>query len=253
MDESKSPMLVHLAELKVCLIRASIGLLLGMMLCYFFADQILAILKHPMLDVMGEGASFVVLSPQEYFFTELKASFFLGTVLASPWIFFQLWLFIAPGLYRCEKLMVIWFVMAASLCFVLGVVFAYFAVFPPTFRFFIESLPPGVVGTYSIGMLYGFAISVLLAFGVIFQMPIAVFLSIWFGLISVDSLAKYRRFIFVGSFVVGALLTPPDPITQIMLAVPAYCLFELGLWGARVALCKREFKEKRGSESLPST
>lgn len=241
MDEREQPFLTHLGELRVCLIRAIIGLGVAICVSYLFAGHIMTLLRKPMLDVMPANASFVVLAPYEYFFTELKATIFFGVILASPWMFLQVWRFVAPGLYRNEKRMLVGFVIAASACFVLGILFAYFLVFPPTFKFFIETMPEGVTGTYSISMLYGFAISVLLAFGVVFQTPIAVFLLVLFDLVSYEAFAKYRRLIFIMSFVIGALLTPPDPITQVMLAIPTYCLFEAGLFFAR-AVKKRQLK-----------
>lgn len=243
MDEREAPLMAHLGELRSCLVKALLGLAIGMAVCYSFSDLIMAVLKKPMMDIMPAGSSFVVLSPQEYFFTELKASLFFGVLLASPWMFYQLWSFIAPGLYKNEKNMLFWFVVAASLCFLIGVLFAYFLVFPPAFKFFLETLPKGIVGAYSIDMLYGFAITVLLAFGVVFQTPIAVFLLLAFDLIAYETLTKYRRLIFVLSFVVGAILTPPDPITQIMLALPTYALFELGLLFARLMLKQKPQRE----------
>ncbi|HXW53881.1 MAG TPA: twin-arginine translocase subunit TatC, partial [Myxococcota bacterium] len=154
MDKRELPLLTHLSELRTCLIRAVLGLFLSMIFCYFFADHIMAILRKPMMEIMPQGASFVVLSPQEYFFTELKAAMFFGVIVASPWLFYQIWIFVAPGLYQNEKRMLFWFVVVASLCFVLGIFFAYFLVFPPTFKFFVDTLPPGVNGAYSISMLY---------------------------------------------------------------------------------------------------
>lgn len=239
MDEREAPILTHLAELRVCLVRAIFGLAISMAICYAFADYIMLFLRKPMMDIMPENASFVVLSPYEYFFTELKAALFFGLVLSSPWMFLQIWRFVAPGLYGNEKRMLFCFVLAASACFITGVLFAYFLVFPPTFKFFIDTLPPGVNGAYSISMLYGFAITVLLAFGIVFQTPIAVFLLVLFDLVSYETFAKYRRLIFVMAFVVGALLTPPDPITQVMLALPTYFLFEAGLFVARVVKKRR--------------
>lgn len=243
MDEREAPLLTHLGELRSSLVKAIIGLMVGMVVCYIFSEHLMSLLRKPMMDIMPQGSSFVVLAPQEYFFTELKASLFFGVILASPWVFYQLWLFVAPGLYKNEQSMVAGFVVAASICFIVGVLFAYFLVFPPAFKFFLETLPPGIVGAYSIDMLYGFAITVLLAFGVVFQTPVAVFLLVAFELIAFETLTKYRRLIFVLSFVVGAILTPPDPITQIMLALPTYGLFELGLLFARLMLKKKRQKE----------
>lgn len=229
MDEREKPLLIHLAELRVCIVRSMIGLFSCMIFAYIFVDPIMAALRKPMLAIMPADASFVVLSPQEYFFTELKAALFIGVILAFPWIFWQLWRFVAPGLYKHEQRTLCFFVIGASMCFVAGCAFAYFLVFPPAFSYFVNLLPPGVKGSYSIDMLYGFSITLMLAFGLIFQTPIAVFLLILFDLVELATFKKYRRHAFVMSFIVGALLTPPDPITQVMLALPAYGLFELGL------------------------
>lgn len=229
MDEQEKPLLLHLAELRVCVVRALMGLFSGMILAYLFVDHIMAALRKPMLAIMPADASFVVLSPQEYFFTQLKAALFIGVILAFPWIFWQLWRFVAPGLYKHEQRTLGFFVVSASLCFVAGCAFAYFLVFPPAFSYFVNLLPAGVKGSYSIDMLYGFSITLMLAFGLIFQTPIAVFLLILFDLVELATFKKYRRHAFVMAFIVGALLTPPDPITQVMLALPAYGLFELGL------------------------
>ncbi len=160
MDEKEAPLLTHLGELRTCLVNASIGLMMGMTVCYIFSEHLMEFLRKPMMDIMPHGSSFVVLSPQEYFFTELKASLFFGVIIASPRLFFQLWSFVAPGLYKNEQTMVFWFVITASICFLAGVLFAYFLVFPPAFKFFLETLPKGIVGAYSIDMLYGFAITV---------------------------------------------------------------------------------------------
>jgi sec-independent protein translocase protein TatC len=239
MDEKKASLISHLSDLQACFIKAIYGIVIGMIICYFFSDHIMLLLKKPMLRVMPSFASFVVLAPQEYFFTQLKAALFFGMILSSPWVFFQIWHFLAPGLYQQEKRMLIGFTLAASACFVMGVLFAYFLVFPPTFKFFVESLPTGVIGTYSVSMLYGFAITVLLAFGLIFQTPIAVFLLVIFDLVALETFSKHRRLVFTACFIIAAVLTPPDPITQVMLAIPAYLLFELGLFFSGLVKIKK--------------
>lgn len=230
METQKQHLSVHLQQLRSCLVRSLLAVFICMCICYFFSGKIMEALKKPMLDVMPENSNFVVLSPHEYFFVELKAAIFFGFILAAPFIFGQIWLFVAPGLYKNERKLLFSFVFSASACFILGLLFAYFLVFPPTFQFFIETLPDGVIGTYSVSMLYGFAITILLAFGIVFQTPVAVFLLIMLNMVSIETFAKARPYIFVGSFIVGAILTPPDPITQVMLAIPTYCLFELGLF-----------------------
>lgn len=243
MDERKAPLLEHLEDLRKMVVRAFIGLFCCMIFAYCFADYIMYALKLPMVNFLSGNASFVVLAPQEYFFTELKASLLVGALIAAPWIFWQIWTFVAPGLYKNEKRYLFYFVLSSSFCFLGGMVFAYFLVFPPTFQFFIETLPAGVQGSYSIGMLYGFVITILLAFGIVFQTPIAIFLLLMFELVSLQTIRNSRRYVFVGCFIVGAILTPPDPITQIMLALPAYGLFELGIFMASITMKKRALNE----------
>lgn len=248
MDNRERPLLTHLNELRVCIVKALIGVGISMAICYAFAGPIMAALKKPMLEIMPNNASFVVLSPYEYFFVELKAALFFGVVLACPWIFLQIWRFVSPGLYHHEKRLLVLFITSASICFILGILFAYYLVFPPTFQFFIDTLPEGINGAYSIGMLYGFAITILLAFGLVFQTPIAVFLLVLFDLVELETFTQYRRLIFAMSFVVGALFTPPDPITQVMLAIPTYLLFEAGLFFARIAKKSRKDRAEAASD-----
>lgn len=243
MDERKAPLLDHLQDLRKMVVRSFIGLGICMIIAYCFADNIMYALKLPMMGFLSNKSNFVVLAPQEYFFTELKASLLVGALIAAPWVFWQIWKFVAPGLYKNEQKYLFYFVFSSSACFLGGMVFAYFLVFPPTFQFFIETLPEGIQGSYSIGMLYGFMITILLAFGIVFQTPIAIFLLLMFELVSIDAIRKSRRYVFVGCFIVGAILTPPDPITQIMLALPAYGLFELGILMASIMLKKRSLNE----------
>lgn len=239
MDERERPLLVHLSELRNSIVQALIGLFIAMVFCYGFVDKIMAALRRPMMEIMPKDSRFVVLSPQEYFFTELKAALLCGLIVAFPWVFWQLWRFVAPGLYKNEKRTMLFFVISSSLFFVGGCAFAYFLVFPPAFGYFLGLLPQEVSGSYSIAMLYGFSITLLLAFGLIFQTPLVVFLLLLAGLVEIETLKKYRRHVFVMSFIVGALLTPPDPITQVMLAFPCYLLYELAL------LCGHLIKNKK--------
>ncbi len=239
MNEEKQSISSHLADLRKCFIRCLVIGLLAACICYGFSNILMEILKKPILDIMPKNSNLVVLAPYEYFFVELKASLFFGLLLALPMMFSQIWLFVSPGLYKNEKKFLLYFVIAATLCFIIGVCFAYFLVFPPTFQFFIDTLPPDIVGTYSVSMLYGFCITILLGFGVIFQTPLAVFLLIIFNIVNIETFSSLRRYIFVASFIIGAILTPPDPISQVMLAIPMYCLFEVGLFLAKICVRKK--------------
>lgn len=234
MDERELPIMVHVNELRTRLIQAMLGVAVAMGIAFAFSEFLLAWLRKPMQEAFGPSGRFVVLVPHEYFVTQMKTALVFGILFASPWLFYQLWLFVAPGLYRNEQRMAVIFVSLASILFVGGALFGYAVVFPPMFSFFIGTLPPGVEGTYSIGMLFGFATNMLLAFGLVFETPMVVLLLVKMDLIELDTLRKGRRYWVVLAFVIAAIVTPtPDPLTQTMMAVPMVLLYELGLWGAR--------------------
>lgn len=239
MDNSKYGFLHHLADLRVSIFRALCGVFVGMMVAFVFADQLLTWMRRPMEEILGDKAKFVVLMPQEYFFAQMKVAFVFGIFIMSPWVFYQIWRFVAPGLYAHEKKYTAIFVFFAAFFFVGGALFGYHFVFPPMFHFFIGSIPSGVEGAFSIGMCLNFAVYMLLAFGVVFEMPIIVFLLALFEITRIEELQSGRRYVVVFSFVLGAILTPsPDPISQIMMAVPMILLFELGLLAARIIIPK---------------
>lgn len=241
MDKAAYPIVEHLRDLRKMVVRSSIGVMVSMIVCFCFAEVILKYLRMPMEAVLGPNNVFIVLSPHEYFFTEMKAALVAGIFLSSPWIMYQLWLFVAPGLYRSEKRMALGFIVVTVFFFIAGAYFAYTVVFPPMFKFFIGTLPPDIHGSYSIGILFAFATNLLLAFGLVFETPVVVFLLVMMGVVDVESLAKWRRYVIVIAFIVSAILTPtPDPITQSMMAVPIIMLYELGLWSAKLFLHKTE-------------
>ena len=237
MDEREIHILDHFRDLRKSLIRSIFGIMVGMIVCFAFADEILAWLRKPMQSVFKDNSHFIVLVPHEYFFTEMKAALVAGLFLSSPWVLYQIWLFVAPGLYKKEKKMAALFVVAAMLCFVAGAYFGYTFVFPPMFQFFIGTLPDDIQGTYSVGMLFGFATNMLLAFGLVFETPVVVFLLVMLNVVELESLTKIRRYVIVAAFLIAAILTPtPDPLTQTMMAVPMIFLYELGILVARLVL-----------------
>ena len=236
MDDRELHLLDHFRDLRKSLTRAILGIVAGMMLCFAFSDEILAWLRKPMLATLKGNGHFIVLVPHEYFFTQMKAALVAGIFLSSPWVLYQLWLFIAPGLYKNEKKLATTFVGSAMLCFLFGGYFGYTFVFPPMFEFFVGTLPPDVQGSYSVGMLFGFATNMLLAFGLVFETPVIVFLLVALKIVDIESLAKIRRYVIVAAFLIAAILTPtPDPITQTMMAVPIVLLYEIGILVARMA------------------
>lgn len=235
MDSNPYPFMTHLRDLRKVVVRALLGIAVGLIVCIAFADQLLKWLLEPLQEALGNQAHLVVLAPHEYFFTEMKAALIGGVLLASPWVFYQIWLFVAPGLYKNEKKLAFWFVFSTALCFVGGILFAQYFVFPSVFKFFIGTLPSYIQGQYSIGLLFAFSTNLLLAFGLVFETPVLVFLLIYMDLVELKTLQSYRRYIIVLAFVVAAILTPtPDPMTQTLMALPIIILYELGLFLARL-------------------
>ena len=245
MDEREYSLLEHLNELRQRIMRAALGVFPISLATFAVSKDILEILKQPMLKAMREfpnaKAEFVVIKPMEYIIAQLKAAVVTAIFLAMPWILYQLWLFIAPGLYAKEKRYVLGFVWAGSLFFIAGGVFAYFLVFPGIFRFDIEqTLAANVAQTYSVAEHFSMTLKLLLAFGLAFEAPVIVFILSVAGIVNPVTLGRYRSYVFVAAFVVGAILTPPDILSQVLLATPLVILFELGMWAARVALWFRE-------------
>ena len=241
MDEKEYTLVEHLKDLRTRLFHGVLGVFVATFACFGFADELILWLKTPMAEVLGPNAHFVVLAPHEYFFVELKIALVAGIFVASPWILFQFWLFVAPGLYRHERKHIMAFVFAGAFFFVAGALFCYYVVFPPMFLFFVGTLPEGVVGNYSVGVLYGFATNMLLAFGLVFEAPVVVFLLAALGIVEVDQFGQWRRYIIVFAFILAAVITPtPDPMTQSLMAVPMILLYELGLVAARLLLPKKK-------------
>jgi sec-independent protein translocase protein TatC len=250
MDEREYSLFEHLADLRVRVVRACIGL--GIVTIAMFppipgvtdrsiSELLLEWLRLPMIKLLqehaGPSAHFVVLGAADYVICQMKAALVAGVFLASPWILYQVWLFIAPGLYDKEKRYVVLFVWAGAFCFVGGAVFAYFAVFPTMFRFLVTSLPPDLAMTPSLEEHFSFTLKMLLAFGVVFETPVLIFILSLAGIIDPNSVGKYRKYVIIGAFIVGAVLTPtPDFLSQTLLAGPMIVLFELGVLVSRLVV-----------------
>ena len=239
MDDKSYPIVAHLRDMRRRVVASLWGIAVAMCVSLYFAEDILRWLRRPMQAVLGENSRFIVLVPHEYFFTQMKAALVAGIFLSSPWILYQVWLFVAPGLYRREKGLAAGFVTASVFFFVAGAYFGYKAVFPTMFKFFVRTLPPDIQGFYSVGMLFGFATNMLLAFGLVFETPVVVFLLVMMGVVDIESLSKWRRYVIVIAFIVAAIVTPtPDPLTQTMMAVPMVLLYELGLLASKLLIKK---------------
>ncbi len=231
--EEEQPFLSHLVELRDRLLRAVVGVLIAFLGVYPFANDIYAFIAGPLLEHLPEGSSMIAIDVATPFLTPFKLAMVGAIFVAMPWILYQLWAFVAPGLYRHERRMVIPLLATSSLLFYVGAAFAYFVVFPLVFAFMSGIVPEGVEMMTDINRYLDFVLTIFFAFGIAFEIPIATIVLVWTGVTDRKSLAAKRPYIIVGAFVIGMLLTPPDIISQTLLALPMWVLFELGVVFAR--------------------
>jgi len=243
MDEGRYTFREHLVELRARLLRAVVMVLLCALASYAFADTLYTWLSTPMREAIPEGAQLIVTSVIEAFLVKLKLSLTAGIFLASPWVLYQLWAFIAPGLYKQEQTYAGAFVVSGSFFFVAGAAFCFYVVFPVGLPFLIAMNPPDVIGMYKVGEYYSFVIRMLLAAGFGFELPVAVVMLTLLGVVDPKQLLRFRKYALLLSFVASAVLTPPDPASQVLIAVPLYLLFEGGLLVARVIGDRRAPRE----------
>ena len=227
------PLIAHLIELRDRLIRILVVILIFFLGFIAFANDLYAYLANPLQSLLPEGASMIATQVASPFLAPFKLALYLSVYCGAPMILYQLWGFIAPGLYDNEKKIAGPLLISSIVLFYAGMAFAYFAVFPLVFGFFTTVGPTGVTVMTDIDAYLSFVLKLFLAFGLAFEIPIATMLLIKAGIASPDSLKDKRPYVFIGCFVVGMLVTPPDVISQTLLAVPMWLLFEVGLIGAR--------------------
>ena len=244
-DEDKQPFLGHLEELRRRLVACAIAVGVGFAVSYAFSERLFNLLVMPLKAVMPQGDHLIFTNLPEMFFTYLKVAFISGILLMAPFIFYQLWMFIAPGLYRREKRLVIPFVVSSSILFVGGALFGYFVVFPFGFKFFIGFSNEYVKALPSVKQYFSFAIKLLFAFGLVFELPVVIFFLTKMGMVTPELLSRKRKYAILMTFVLAAILTPPDVITQCMMAGPLIVLYEIGILVSRMA---RKRKEDGGEE-----
>jgi len=224
--------IAHLIELRKRLLYSVVSLLLVFICLFPWASDLYTLLAQPLLAKLPQGGQMIATEVTTPFFVPVKVALMTAFIITLPYILFQIWSFVSPGLYAHEKRWVVPLVVASLLLFLSGMAFAYFAVFPMVFRFITASAPHGVAVMTDIDKYLSFVMSMFLAFGVTFQVPVAVVAMVKMGFISVAKLRAIRRYVIVASFVVGAILTPPDVVSQFMLALPLWLLYEAGIWVA---------------------
>lgn len=221
--------IAHLIELRTRLLRIAVVLLLVFICLFPWASDLYALLAQPLLAKLPQGGQMIATDVTTPFFVPLKVAMMTAVLIALPYILYQTWRFVAPGLYAHEKRMVVPLIVASTLLFFCGMAFAYFAVFPVVFGFITAAAPEGVAVMTDIDKYLGFVLGMFLAFGVTFQVPVAVVLLVRTGIVSIEKLKEVRSYVIVGAFVVGAIFTPPDVVSQFMLAIPLWLLYEAGI------------------------
>lgn len=233
-DEKKIPFTGHLEELRRRLIVCFIAVGIGFVLSYGFKEKLFQILTRPLISVMKTGDKLIFTGLPEAFFTYLKVAFLSGIILATPIIFYEFWMFVAPGLYNKEKRLMFPIVFLSTLFFVGGSFFGYFIVFPYGFKFFLGFASETIQPLPSMREYLSFASKLLLAFGVVFELPLIITFLAKLGMVSVSFLKKNRKYALLLFFVGAAILTPPDVVTQVMMALPLMVLYEISIVGARI-------------------
>ena len=234
MKEKDLPLLDHLKEFRVRLLRSFIGVIVIFLPLIFFSNAIYELASSPLQALMPENSSMIATQVASPFLSPLKLTFYLSLMISLPYFFSEMWRFIAPGLYKNEKRFALGLTISSILLFYLGILFAYFLVFPLVFSFFTSVTPEGVKVMTDISSYLDFILTIFLAFAIAFEIPVLIFLLISTGITSPESLAKKRPYVIVSCFILGMLLTPPDVISQTLLAIPAWFLFEVGLLLSRI-------------------
>jgi sec-independent protein translocase protein TatC len=241
-QDTPLPLIAHLTELRDRLLRAILAVLVMFVVLFPFANEIYAFVSKPLRDLLPENASMIATEVASPFLTPFKLTLFTALFLAMPIVLYQAWAFIAPGMYRNEKRFALPVLASSVVLFYCGAAFAYFVVFPLIFAFFTSVGPEDIAIMTDINRYLDFVLKLFFAFGLAFEIPIAALIAIWTGMTTPDALGKKRPYIVVGCFVFGMLLTPPDVISQSLLALPMWLLFEAGVLAGRLLI------RNRGSE-----
>ncbi|MCD4675319.1 MAG: twin-arginine translocase subunit TatC [Desulfobacula sp.] len=259
--EEKSPFTEHLGELRDRLVRSFIAVAIGFVAAYFFKEKLFEILTAPLVTAMGEdgNARMIFTGLPEAFFTYLKVALLTGIILATPVLFYEFWMFVSPGLYRTEKKYFLPIVFLSVFFFAVGASFGYFIVFPYGFKFFLGFATETIYAMPSMKEYLSFASKMLLAFGFVFELPLVLTFMARMGLVTVPFLKKNRKYALLLFFVGAALITPPDVVTQVMMALPLMILYEISIIGARIFGKKKaedigdDDEEKQDTESQNDT
>lgn len=247
-EEKELTLIDHLVELRDRILKAMVAVVVIFLCLFPFANEIYVFIADPLISALPENASMIAIDPTAPFFAPFKLTFYAAFMFAAPYVLYQLWSFIAPGLYKNEKEVALPLFISSVALFYAGIAFARYVLFGIVFRFFISVAPEGIAVAPDISSFLSFALTIFFAFGIAFEVPVAVFLFIWAGLAEPEGLTAKRPYVVVGCFVIAMLLTPPDPFTQSMLAVPMWGLFELGILAGKMAR-KKQLKAEEAEKA----
>ncbi|MEO7385595.1 MAG: twin-arginine translocase subunit TatC [Gammaproteobacteria bacterium] len=229
----EASLMSHLLELRSRVLKAFGAILVVFLALVAFTDRVFEAVARPLMAKMPEGSTMIATQVTSPFLTPFKATFYVAILVAIPIVLYQIWAFVAPGLYRREKRLAVPLLISSVVLFYVGVAFAYFVIFPVIFGFFTSAAPAGVQVMTDINDYLDFVLVLFVAFGVAFEVPVATVLLVLTGVVDIATLKSIRQYVFLGAFVVGMLLTPPDVFSQTLLAIPMYLLFEAGIVMAR--------------------
>jgi sec-independent protein translocase protein TatC len=239
-DSNERPLIAHLLELRMRLLRGLTGLVLVLLALLPFSNRLYAWLALPLLAKLPKGGQLIATQVASPFFAPMKLAFFAALMIAMPWLLYQLWAFVAPGLYRHEKRLALPLLTSALVLFYAGCAFAYFLVLPAVFGFLTQITPTGVAMMTDISAYLDFVLVLFLAFGLAFELPVALVILALLGWVTPDQLREGRGYAIVGIFIIAAIVTPPDVISQLMLAIPMCLLYEAGILAARLLTRHRQ-------------
>jgi sec-independent protein translocase protein TatC len=231
---AEGTLISHLLELRDRLVKAVGGVFILFVPAAIYRNKLFSLLIQPLMKVLPEGASPIATKVMSPFLAPIKLAFFTALFAAMPWVLYQIWAFVAPGLYRKEKRFAVPLLVSSIVLFYAGMAFAYYFVFPMAFGFLTHSGPAEVAVTPDINEYLSFVLMTFLAFGIAFEVPVVVMLLVLTGMVSAQKIAAARGYVIIGVFVAAAVLTPPDPMSQIMMAIPMWLLFEAGLLMSRL-------------------
>jgi sec-independent protein translocase protein TatC len=251
-ENTQETFISHLIELRSRLLHSIVAVVVVLVCLFPWAKDIYAALAAPLLKALPRGSTMIATDVTGTFLVPLKVTLMAAFLIALPYVLYQMWAFVAPGLYQHEKRLALPVIFSSVVFFALGMAFAYFFVFPIAFGFFAGYTPAGVQMMTDIDKYLSFVLTMFVAFGITFEVPVVVVVLVRLGVVSLDKLRSIRGYVIVGAFIVGAIFTPPDVLSQVMLAVPLWLLYELGLLIARfVAVTKRETDAEESESRSP--